>query len=203
MRQGSRDFRCIQYDEPAFSFHPTEDTSLERTQEINRFLASVEKRAYRMVHIATGNREDALDILQDAMCKLVEKYADRDATTWHPLFYTILQSRIRDWYRREKIRNRFRVWFGVHSADHEASVDYVDKATPDPAVQLQRMQQLQEVEKVIRSLPIRQQQAFMLRVFESCDVRQTAEIMGCSEGSVKTHHARAMATMRDKLGENT
>lgn len=203
MRQGSRDFRCIQYDEPVFSYHPTEDTSLERTREINRFLASVEKRAFRMAHVATGQREDALDILQDTMCKFVEKYAGRDAASWYPLFYTILQSRIRDWYRREKVRNRFRTWFGDHSDENNASFDCPDETTAGPVDQLQRIQRLQEAERVIRSLPIRQQQAFMLRVFESCDVRQTAEIMGCSEGSVKTHFARAMATLKEKLGVST
>ena len=154
-----------------------------------------------MAHIATGSREDALDILQDTMCKLVEKYANRDAASWYPLFYTILQSRIRDWYRREKVRNRFRTWFGDRSADSNSHMDHQDEATPDPADQVQALQQLQEVGRVIRSLPVRQQQAFMLRVFESCDVRQTAEIMGCSEGSVKTHYARAIATMKVKLGD--
>ena len=52
-----------------------------------------------MAQIATGNKEEALDIVQDAMFKLVEKYASRDGEEWAPLFHRILQSRIHDWYR--------------------------------------------------------------------------------------------------------
>ena len=155
-----------------------------------------------MAEIATGNREDALDILQDAMCKLVEKYADRDASEWAALFHTILQSRIHDWYRRNKIRNYFRTWLTANDANEDPVQTAIDEKARTPEQELQSSRRLDELEQAIRELPFRQQQAFMLRIIEALDVKQTAKIMQCSEGSVKTHYSRAIYTIRDKLGEH-
>ena len=76
---------------------------------MDQFLASVERRAYGIAKMAVGHREEALDIVQDAMLKLVQLYADKPQQEWRCLFFKILQSRIRDWYRRNKVRNRWRV----------------------------------------------------------------------------------------------
>jgi DNA-directed RNA polymerase specialized sigma24 family protein len=74
------------------------------------FLASVERRAYGMARIATGEREEALDLVQEAMLSLVRKYRFRPEGEWRVLFFTILQSRIRDWRRRQAVRRRLRIW---------------------------------------------------------------------------------------------
>ena len=156
-----------------------------------------------MVEIATGNREDALDILQDAMFKLVEKYASRQPEEWGALFHTILQSRINDWYRRSAIRNRFRVWFGRGDDDDEDPVQTVaDDRGRSPEQNVQFSRSMDTLDQAIRSLPLRQQQAFMLRIFEGLDIAQTALIMKCSEGSVKTHYSRAVHTLREKLDDH-
>ena len=166
-------------------------------------MASVEKRAFRMAEIATGNHEDALDILQDAMFKLAEKYADRDAKEWAPLFTTILQSRIRDWYRRNQVRNRFRHWF---SKSDEESGDKIQQAedesarTPEQLMQSER--RVDELDKALHDLPLRQQQAFLLRVWEGYSVNETAKAMKCSAGSVKTHYSRAVHALRERLDEH-
>ena len=163
----------------------------------------MEKRAFRIAEIATGNREDALDILQDAMYKLVQKYAARDPDEWGPLFQTILQSKINDWYRRNAVRNRFRVWFRL--TDNEEHLDPMesieDKKAIDPSRQLEADRDIGELEIALRNLSLRQQQAFILRIWEGMDVAQTATIMKCSEGSVKTHYSRAIHTLRERLGE--
>lgn len=157
-----------------------------------------------MAEIATGNQEEALDILQDAMFKLTEKYADRDAKEWGPLFTTILQSRIKDWYRRHQVRNRFRVWFG--KMDDEGQIDPLqqaeDKSARTPEQLLQADRRIDELDQAVHALPLRQQQAFLLRTWEGYSVKETAQAMKCSAGSVKTHYSRAVHSLRDKLHDH-
>ena len=164
----------------------------------------MEKRAFRIAEIATSNREDALDILQDAMYKLVQKYAARDPQEWGPLFQTILQSKINDWYRRNAVRNRFRVWFNFAGEDESADPiqSLEDERAVNPERQTQSDRGIEELENAIRKLSLRQQQAFILRMWEGMDVAQTAGIMKCSQGSVKTHYSRAIHSLREQLGEH-
>ncbi len=179
--------------------------TLNPTQALDRFLATVERRALRMAQMATGNNDEALDLVQDAMFKLVQRYADRDGSEWGPLFQCILQSRIRDWYRRTRVRNRWREWFGKPRDDEsdgegplETAIDPL--ATPDE--ELKRKRAGAALEAALRTLPLRQQQAFLLRAWEELDVAQTAAAMKCSEGSVKTHFFRAVRALRKQLGEH-
>ena len=179
--------------------------SLDRTLALDRFLAGIERRAFRMAQIATGNEDDALDLVQDAMLKLVQKYGDRTEGDWGPLFHCILQSRIRDWYRRAKVRNRLREFF--HSPQDEEEREDPLEQVPDrtavaPDEDLKRKRACAELDVALRTLPLRQQQAFLLRIWEELDVAQTAQAMGCSEGSVKTHLFRAIQVLRKRLGEH-
>jgi RNA polymerase sigma-70 factor (ECF subfamily) len=180
-------------------------TILNHTHAIDRFLAGVERRALRMAQIATGNDDEALDLVQDAMVRLVQHYADRDDSEWGPLFHCILQSRIRDWYRRTRVRNRWREWFGKRSEDDEHRDDPLESvADPSagPDEELRRKRAGIALQAALRTLPLRQQQAFLLRVWEELDVAQTATAMNCSEGSVKTHLFRAVRALRKQLGEH-
>jgi RNA polymerase sigma-70 factor (ECF subfamily) len=154
-----------------------------------------------MAEIATGSREDALDILQDAMSTLVEKYRDRTAADWGPLFRRILQSRIEDWRRRESVRRRFRVWFGSGADEHEEDPLQAvgDAGEPGPERRVQADRTIAVLDAAIRRLPLRQQQALLLRIWDGLDVGDTARAMRCSEGSVKTHYARAVAALRAQL----
>lgn len=178
-------------------------THLDKTADFERFFSETERRAFRIAEIATGNREEALDILQDAMFKLVQKYADRDSSEWGALFHTILQSRIKDWYRRNSVRNRFRSWFGNSQDDEDYDPIQLaeDLKGRSPEQLLETSQEMVVLESGIRDLPLRQQQAFMLRMFEGMDVAETAVAMGCSQGSVKTHYSRAIHSLREKLGD--
>ena len=163
----------------------------------------MERRALRIAWYATGNREDALDIVQEAMMKLAERYAAKPAAEWPPLFHSILISRIRDFQRRSKVRNRFRVWLRGRGDDEADEPDPIS-ARPDPAAAppervIDGERGVARLEQGIAALPARQREAFVLRVWEGLDVAQTARAMGCSEGSVKTHLSRAMHTLRDLL----
>jgi RNA polymerase sigma-70 factor (ECF subfamily) len=189
-------------------------------QTLNQFLASAERRAYRMAYIATGSREDALDIVQDAMMKLALKYADRTASEWGPLFYRIVQSTIRDWYRRQKVRNRWRTWLeftkvGTQKRSTKDTADasnepynqniidlFEDRYGQGPVMKLVNERAIDALEVALYRLPLRQQQAFLLRVLEGLNVEETANAMGCTQGSVKTHFSRAVHTLRKQLEDH-
>ncbi len=178
-----------------------EEFPLEPLPALDRFLAGVERRAFVMARLATGNADDAHDIVQEAMLTLVRGYANRGEQEWGPLFHAILQSRIADWHRRAKVRNRLRVWFGKRNEEDEDDPlqNIADGRSPNPPGQLQDKQAMAALESAIQKLPARQQQAFLLRVWEGLDVAQTASAMKCSEGSVKTHYSRAVHALREQL----
>jgi RNA polymerase sigma-70 factor (ECF subfamily) len=159
----------------------------------------VEKKAFHYARIATGNEQDALDIVQDAMIKLVQRYAGRDEQEWGPLFHRILQSRIRDWYRRSLVRNRLRVWFGSDEDEDDPLENQPDPVGHSPLGQLESGRFGEELERALGRLPNRQQQAFLLRAWEGLSVEETAQAMGCSAGSVKTHYSRAVHTLREQV----
>lgn len=158
-----------------------------------------------MAEIAVRNRDDALDLVQDAMIKLARRYADRDSAEWPPLFHRILQNGVRDYHRRRAVRNRVMVWFGRSEPDGDAR-DAI-AAAPDPGgrtpeQQLETGAAMEELESAVSKLPARQREAFMLRALEGLDVRDTATAMGVTEGSVKTHYSRAVHSLRAALGEH-
>jgi len=140
------------------------------------------------------------------MCKLVDKYAARDPEEWGPLFHTILQRMIVDWYRRNAVRDKFHGWFRHHYFHHdegnEEPVQNVrDEYGKTPEQEVDSGRCVAMLDKAIRDLPLRQQQAFLLRTLEGYNVKQTARIMKCSDGSVKTHYFRAVHVLREKLGD--
>lgn len=184
------------------------DYALDTSQDLERFLAHIERRAFRIAYIATGNQEDALDIVQDAMFKLVKRYRRRGAAEWPLLFHRILQNQIRDWYRREKVRGSIKALFGSGRKDRDGErvedplEQVADRAAYQPAERLAGRQAVEGLDQALRQLSRRQQQAFLLRVWEGLDVAQTAQAMSCSQGSVKTHYSRAVHTLRKLLGEH-
>ena len=181
------------------------ESVLEYTRELEKFLAEIERRAFRMAQIALRDPDDAMDVVQDAMLKLARNYASRPSAEWRPLFYRILENGIRDLQRRRSVRKRFMTWLpgAKEDPDNEAQDPFenVAAAGPDIPEVLMQAQAMQHLEIGLRALPARQREAFMLRNFEGLDVADTATAMGCSEGSVKTHYSRAVHTLREQLGE--
>ena len=164
------------------------------------FLASVERRAFKQAVFSVHEDENALDIVQDAMMKLAENYADRPAAELPLLFQRILQNAIRDHFRRSKVRS---TWTSLLSSmglggddddsDPLETLEVGDDTNipSSPADQLEQSQVMETIEEAVKALPERQREAFMLRYWEELDVSETAKVMGCSEGSVKTHCSRA------------
>ncbi len=179
--------------------------ALQKEQRLNRFLAEVERRALRIAEIAVRDRDEALDLVQDAMIKLVRHYADRSDEEWTPLFYRILQNGVRDWHRRQAVRNRVMVWFRrkpEEDNDYDAIAAAPDPIGRAPDAELSNSEAMDSLEIAVRELPARQREAFMLRTFEGLDVADTATAMGCSQGSVKTHYSRAVHALRERLEEH-
>jgi RNA polymerase sigma-70 factor (ECF subfamily) len=177
-------------------------------QELSDFLAQVERRAFKQTAYAVRDEHAALDIVQDAMMKLSEKYSAKPANEFPMLFQRILQNSMRDFWRRQKVRN---IWtsllssFSVTGEDGEESdplevISSADNNVRDePSSQLEQRQTMALIEDALTKLPNRQREAFVMRYWEDMDVAETAHAMGCSQGSVKTHCSRAVRAMAASL----
>jgi len=171
-----------------------------REVALDRFLKTLERRALRMAELATGSREEALDLVQDAMFGFVRHYADKPETEWTPLFYRVLDNRLNDWHRRRRVRLRWTDSAARDSGEDADPLDRVaDPADPGPLLRLAGTQAARALDAALRALPLRQRQTFLLRVWEGFDVATTAAAMRCSQGSVKTHLSRALAALRRAL----
>lgn len=174
----------------------------ERT--LDQFLKSVERRALRMAELATANRDEALDLVQDAMFGFVRHYAAKPAAEWIPLFYRVLDSRLNDWHRRRQVRSRWMAVFTRDSQDDETDeiAQAPDLSDPGPLLRLAGNEAARQLDVALGRLAPRQRQAFLLRIWEGLDVAATANAMHCSEGSVKTHLSRALTTLRRALEDH-
>lgn len=176
---------------------------LASQRELSDFLAASERRAFKQAMYAVRNEESALDIVQDSMLKLAEKYGDRPSEELPMLFQRIMQNTIRDYYRRSKVRSLWTTLLSALNPNDDEDYDPLETLdvesgsyTPSsPDGQLQQSQVLAIIEKEIELLPPRQREAFLMRYWEDMDVAETAFAMGCTEGSVKTHCSRATHTL--------
>lgn len=177
-------------------------------QELSDFLASAERRAFKHAVFAVRDEQAALDIVQDAMIKLAEKYGDRAPSELPPLFQRILQNTIHDWFRRQKVRNTWVTLFSNLRDERDGDdADLLEALESEPGSQaaessadrFERVQTMRIIEEEVQRLPTRQREAFLLRYWEDMDVAETAAAMGCSEGSVKTHCSRATHALAQAL----
>ncbi|MFL6624154.1 MAG: RNA polymerase sigma factor [Sulfurifustis sp.] len=181
-----------------------ENTRLPVKQTIETFLSGVEHRAYRFALYELRDRDAALDAVQDSMWRLVERYAERPAAEWPALFFAILRNRTTDtkrWRLAQQLRgllsNRRRrdddsedEWLNVPASEHEM-----------PEAQRIAAEQRVALERALAQLPTRQRQVFLLREWQGMTTAETAQALGCTEGTVKQHHFRALQTLRAKLSE--
>ena len=185
----------------------TSDTRVASTQEIDAFLAGIERRAFKHAVFAVHDHHSALDIVQNAMLKLVERYAGKPAEELPLLFQRILQNAIHDHFRRAKVRDFWvRLVSPLRDKDEEngETLESLSAASnverpPGPEEEMASRQNITAIELALSELPARQREAFLLRYWEELDVAETAQVMGCSEGSVKTHCFRATNALAEKL----
>jgi RNA polymerase sigma-70 factor (ECF subfamily) len=185
------------------------DCELATSQEISAFLAEVERRAFKHAMFALRDEDAALDVVQDAMLKLTEKYAQKPPAELPLLFHRILQNAIHDHFRRGKVRSTWTTLLSSLGRGAEKDDDFDPLETlpaksdsnqnADPAEQLEQAQIMAIIERALERLPARQREAFLLRYWEELDVAETAAAMGCSEGSVKTHCSRAVHALSELL----
>ena len=178
-------------------------------KELDDFLASIDKRAFLRAAFSTRDDDAAMDLVQEAMIRVAEKYADRPRQELPLLFQRILTNAILDWHRKNKVRgalfSNFSDFAG-NSDDGESfdllealEIEHVSESLEGADAQVQRQQTLATLDAEISRLPERQREAFLLRYWEEFDVAETARIMGCSEGSVKTHCSRAVQALARSL----
>ncbi len=176
-----------------------EQCKLASHDELSRFLTESERRAYKQALFAIHDEHSALDIVQDAMIKLAEKYGGHPAEEFPMLFQRILQNSIRDCYRRQKVRSTWTTLLSSFTKDDDDESDPLETLQSGeeknpfgtPTGDLEQAQVLAIIEKEIEKLPPRQREAFVMRYWEDMDIAETAAAMGCTEGSVKTHCSRA------------
>jgi len=181
---------------------------LATDKELSDFLKSTEKRAFKRTAYAVRDEDAALDIVQDAMIRLAEKYADRPLAEMPLIFNRILSNATMDWFRRQKVRQSVLQSFSeLESADGADSFDLLEllesadgaPAFPGPAEHLSREQTLALIDGAVAELPARQREAFLLRYWEEVVTAETALVMGVTEGSVKTHCSRAVHALATAL----
>jgi len=170
----------------------------ENSQALGKFFSSIEKRAFRRAQVATGNVDDALDIVQDAMVSLINKYADKEPRDWELLFHKILSSRIMDWHRRTAIRKRFGTWISSNNSEAEEP-EFEDVNARNPEALAQTSHAITLLEAALQELPLKQQQVFLLRAWEGLSEKETSVVMSCSVGTIKSHYARARSYLKNKL----
>ncbi|WP_090720058.1 RNA polymerase sigma factor [Nitrosomonas sp. Nm166] len=179
-------------------------------EELSDFLIETERRAYKQALFAVQDEHAALDIIQDSMMKLTVKYASRPVEELPLLFQRILQNTIRDYYRRQKTRSLWTTLFSAFAPDEQdknrnqedfdiLETLHIKQESKEPEAQLEKAQLIDVIEKAMEILPPRQREAFILRYWEEMSLAETAVIMNCSEGSVKTHCSRAVSTLASIL----
>lgn len=174
-------------------------------KELSDFLKGVEKRAFKRAAYHVRNDESALDIVQDSMMRLAERYGDKPAEEFPMLFQRILTNAMMDWFRRQKVQNALFSPFSDFQSDNDddeefdileaLSVADVPPEFDNPQNNHERQQKVKVIEEALSLLPVRQREAFLLRYWEDMNVAETATTMGCSEGSVKTHCSRAIHSL--------
>lgn len=171
-------------------------------RQLDSFLSEWETRAYKMAYVLTRNRDDALELVQESMLKLVQKYAHKPTEEWKLLFFRILQNCIRDFQRRQSLSHLLYIFQPQSTHVDELINEFPDQLQKTPQQTIEQVSALKKINDALTTLPVRQQQTFLLRAWQEFSTRETAFTLGISEGSVKTHYSRALKQLRHLLGDS-
>ncbi len=175
-----------------------DEAAVRLPANLDEFLAGVERRAFRMAELALGHREDALDVVQESMIKLLQ-YRHKPANEWSPLFWSILRRQLTDKHRRNSVKKRVMQFFGKSEESDEDPIENLPDQNENPLRRITDDKAWQALGKALRALPTRQRECFLLRELQGLSVLETAAAMGCSDGSVKTHLSRAISALKIHL----
>ncbi len=178
-----------------------EDTPIQNlTEQLNSFFIENEKKAFAIAMMSLKNKDDALDVVQDVMIKFVEKYKRKDSEHWCALFYRMIQNRITDFHRASTQKKKYFSFF-YSDKDEDIVQQVADENYVTALEQLDNSIQMERLQLCLNELPTRQLQAFICRIWEGLSVKQTAQSMKCSVGSVKTHLFRALKSIREQMND--
>lgn len=169
-------------------------------KELSDFLMKNENNAFRRALYAIKNEESALDIVQDSMLKLVENYSSKPVNELLFLFQRIITNNIIDWFRIQNTHGNIIKSINDFNIDEDSEDNFLESLeslspSETPFDIKNRHEVLSIIEEAIQTLPYRQRDAFVLRHIQDLSIQETALIMNCSDGSIKTHCSRAVATL--------
>lgn len=180
---------------------------------LETFFSAQGSKPFHIAQSALWDRELAMDTVQDSMLRLVENYRTRPASEWPALFYTILNNRINDMRRKRMLeQGKHRLvsltgMFHDHQEQHDGITEYElaadsrNDGITAPESDLVADELKSRISRAVQELSERQRQVFILREWRGMTIQETAEILGCSENSIKQHHFRAMRELRKQLAE--
>jgi len=142
-------------------------------------------RLVRTAYLLTGDRQVAQDLVQNVLASFVVSWRRlRDVEDLDAYVYkALVHARSRWWSRR---------WHGEIPSEQVPEVAGLDETGPVDC--------RQDLLAVLGTLPRRQRQVLVLRYFEDLTEAQTALIMGCSVGTVKSQAFKGLDKLRAALG---
>ncbi len=153
----------------------------------------------------TGDRDQAEDLFQETFKKVHEKGHTFRGEHFKSWLFTIATRTAIDAARRRKRQTTISLnqTADCGSQDGPArGATLVAEDAPDPAEELVREEQKAQVRQAIEALPVKQRATLLLTYYQQLSYRETARVLGCSIGTVKTQMSRALATLARKLPDS-
>ncbi|MBI3805492.1 MAG: sigma-70 family RNA polymerase sigma factor [Nitrospirae bacterium] len=166
-----------------------------------------QRQAYGIAYQMVGHQEDARDLSQEAFIRIYEGIDSfRGASRFYTWFYRILVNLCLDHLRRRSLRNRFFRFFSGKETDDGGAEDALPEVAEErgfgnPERGLVDKEFRLALRAALTTLSPQQRAVFLLRNNHDLLTSEIAEILGTSEGTVKTHLFRAVRMLRERLSD--